>query len=80
MSKYCVPTVFATKACASGLAGLKPSNFINPNQKNIRKIENLATGIKVLLKNAMSFKSIAVTFCFAIARLYQETVQVVLTR
>lgn len=43
VEKYCNPTVLAVKASAKGLAGLKPSSFIKPNQKNITKSEILAT-------------------------------------
>ena len=54
-----MPTVLAVSASASGLAGLNPISLIRPNQKNIRNIENRATGINVRLKNAMSRKSIS---------------------
>lgn len=56
-SKYSSPTVLSVKARARGLAGLAPTNFIKPNQKNTRNTENLANGTNVLLKNAISRKS-----------------------
>jgi hypothetical protein len=58
VSKYCMPTVLAVRASARGLAGLAPTSLRNPNQKKIRKIDTLATGSKLRLKNAISCKSI----------------------
>lgn len=61
-----MPTVRAVRASASGLAGLRPSSLIRPNQKNIKNIENRATGTKVRLKNSISFKSneVILIVCF----------------
>jgi hypothetical protein len=47
----------AVKASANGLAGLNPSIFMNPNQKNTKKIEKRANGMNVRLKKAISLRS-----------------------
>lgn len=60
VSKCCIPTVCAVNASARGLAGLRPSNLMIPNQKKIKKIEKRATGMWIRLKNAISFKSMCV--------------------
>lgn len=58
-SKYCMPTVLAVNASASGLAGLSPSSLMNPNQKKTMKIDIRATGTNVRRKNSMTLRSIA---------------------
>lgn len=61
-SKYSIPTVLAVSASASGLAGLMPSSFMSPNQKNMRNRETRATGLKVRWKKSINRTSIASAF------------------
>lgn len=56
-SKYWRPTVLSIKALASGLAGLAPTSFKKPNQKNTKNTAKRSKGIYIRPKKSIILRS-----------------------